>query len=148
MVNNQDDELPDEIYEKVTALSEQGNVLLEAHRPADAIKVWQNALSLLPEPQHKWEAALWLHASIGEAERIIGNMQAALSAFQEAASSSDGEGVSNPFVLLGLGTCLFDLDRKKEAVDPLLRAYMLEGDYIFAESDPKYLQYLKEKELI
>ncbi len=48
-----EEELPDDIYERVYDLSERGNVLLEAGQAIEAIAVWNAALALLPEPRRK-----------------------------------------------------------------------------------------------
>lgn len=146
MVDDTGDELPDDIYEEVTKRSERGNVLLESGDPQGAIREWGVALRYLPEPSRKWEAAMWLHASIGDAQRQAGDIIAALQSFQTAAACADG--YANPFVLLGVGTCLYDLGRKDESTDPLLRTYMLEGSEIFDEIDPVYLGHLRSKKLI
>ncbi|AVA25039.1 tetratricopeptide repeat-containing protein (plasmid) [Rhizobium sp. NXC24] len=130
----------------MTELSEQGNVLLEGGDPHGAIKAWRAALELLPEPQTKWEAAMWLYASIGDAQRQANEKAAALQSFQTALAC--GDGYANPFVLLGFGTCLYDLGRRDESTDPLLRTYMLEGGEIFQDIDPVYLDHLRSKKLI
>ncbi|TDX83833.1 hypothetical protein EDE05_106242 [Neorhizobium sp. R1-B] len=141
-----EDELPDEIYDRVSDLSERGNDFLDADQYDEAITVWRSALALLPEPRQKWEAAVWLNASIGDAQQQKGETEEALASFRQAAASADG--YANGFVQLGIGTCLYDLGRQKESTDPLLRAYMAEGEDIFEESDPKYLDHLRKRKLI
>ena len=141
-----EDELPDEIYDRISDLSERGNDFLDADQYDEAITVWRSALALLPEPRQKWEAAVWLNASIGDAQQQKGETEEALASFRQAAASADG--YANGFVQLGIGTCLYDLDRQEESTDPLLRAYMAEGEDIFEESDPKYLDHLRKRKLI
>ena len=145
-MNSAPEELPDDIYDRVTELSEQGNDLLDRGDTKAAISIWRSALQLLPEPRRQWDAAVWLHASIGDAQREDGDLNAALDSFLQAAAS--GDGYANSFVQLGIGTCLYDLGRYEESTDPLLRAYMGEGEEIFAESDPKYLDYLRKRRLL
>ncbi|MEH7840786.1 hypothetical protein V7796_35365 [Rhizobium laguerreae] len=145
-MNSGEEELPEAIYDRFTLLSEQGNDFLDRGDAKAAISTWRSALKLLPEPRRKWDAAIWLHASIGEAQREDGDLIGALESFQQAAASSDG--YANSFVQLGIGTCLYDLGRQEESTDPLLRAYMGEGEEIFEESDPKYLDHLRERKLI
>ncbi|WP_105401794.1 hypothetical protein [Neorhizobium sp. T7_12] len=70
-MNNAQEGLADDIHDRVTELSEQGNDLFDRGDAKAAISVWRWALQLLPEPRCKWEAAVWLHASIGEAQRVI-----------------------------------------------------------------------------
>ena len=146
MVDDTGDELPDDIYEKVTELSERGNMLLDGGQPQSAIREWRAALQLLPEPRTKWEAAMWLYASIGDAQRQAGEIEAALQSFQTAIAC--GDGYANPFVLLGVGTCLYDLGRRDESTDSLLRTYMLEGREIFEDIDPVYLNHLRSNKLV
>src|SRR5688500_4836511 len=98
-----EEELPDEIHDRVTDLSEQGNDMLDAGNADGAIAVWRSALTLLPEPRQKWDATMWLYASIGDAQQQKGETEEALSSFHQAAASADG--YANGFVQLGIGTC-------------------------------------------
>ncbi|WP_182418831.1 tetratricopeptide repeat protein [Bartonella sp. HY038] len=141
-----EDELPDDIYEEVENLSGQGQELFDNKQIDAAIEKWQQALSLLPEPRQKWEASLWLYAALGDAYQSKGDHQEALSYFERGYQSA--EGYLNPYILYSIGTNLYDLNRKDEATDYLLRAYMLEGDDIFDEDGEIYLNHLKEKKLI
>lgn len=141
-----DEELSDDVYGSIEVLSEKGNVSMDAGDPTSAIKYWREALTLLPQPISKWDAALWLYASIGDAWRMLGDFENALTAFNSAEAAADGH--LHPFVQLGLGMSLYDLGRKKAATDPLLRAYMLEGEAIFSDGGAKYLQYLKDQGLV
>ena len=43
---------------------------------------------------------------------------------------------------VGLGESLYELKRIEEAKDPLMRAYMLEGEEIF--DDDKYFEVIKD----
>jgi tetratricopeptide (TPR) repeat protein len=138
--------LPDKIFQAVVSLSEDGNLRLEANDPQGAIDCWRTALELLPQPRSMWESATWLFASIGEAEQIAGNDASALAAFVEA-SYCDG-GAANAFVQMSLGALLLDLGREDEAIDPLLRAYMLEGQEIFQNFGIQYLTPLLTRNLV
>jgi tetratricopeptide (TPR) repeat protein len=140
-------DLPQDIYDQVAELSEEGNVALdEDGRPDEAIRVWTEALGLLPQPQNIWEPYHWLHGSIGEAHRQLRDHQTALDHF--AIATGSGEGVSNPFLWMRLGQCLRALGRDEEAVEPLLKAYMMEGEEIFASDGQDDLNYLRSQELI
>lgn len=80
-MNNTPRELPYDIYDRVTELSEQGNNLLDRGDTKAAISAWRSALQLLPEPRRQWDAAVWLHASIGDAQRDDGDLNGALDSF-------------------------------------------------------------------
>ena len=142
-------ELPDEIYEQVEQLSEQGNDLCEEGDFTGAIAVWQSALALLPPPRQQWEASVWLHASIGDAYYQEDEWQDAKAAFFDAMNCPDAQ--VNPFVHYMLGKTLLRLDDEEGAVDHLLRAYMLDGVDIFdadEEEGPDALALLQNKGLV
>jgi len=139
--------LPPRIAERIDSLSEQGNALLEGEGDwRGAVAAWRSALAALPDPKSQWEAWSWLNASIGEALRVGGDLGGARAAFVDA--SNGPEGYANPFILLRLGQTLVDLGEEAEGCERLLRAYMLEGDEIFAEDGASYLAILKRKGLI
>lgn len=137
-------ELPDDIYNRIEELSEQGDVLLdEENRPEDAIAKWEEALALLPDPKQEWDAAAWLYASIGAAKRYVKDLEGALIAFRSARQSGDAFG--NPYILICLGATLYDLGKLDEAVEPLLGAYMVDGEELFEDFGGPYLLHLKSK---
>jgi tetratricopeptide (TPR) repeat protein len=147
MTEYTDDNLPDEIYEKITDLSEQGNTLLDAGDINGAIAAWEEALATVPSPNTEWESALWLHASLGEAHRMAGRFDIAQGHLLDALNCPDGH--MNPFVLLRLGETLVDQGQPDPGTEYLLRAYMLEGDEIFEEDDDKpYFQILRDRGLV
>ena len=133
--------LPQGIHEKLLAMSEEGNRLLEAGRLDRALDKFQEAWELLPEPRHHWEAACWIQAAIGDAHWHAKRYHEAELAFRTAALCPGGMG--NPFIHLRLGQCAFELGHHREAKDELTRAYMGAGKEIFQE-DPKYLELLKD----
>ncbi|MDO5612461.1 MAG: tetratricopeptide repeat protein [Paracoccus sp. (in: a-proteobacteria)] len=139
-------DLPEKIYEEIERLSELGNIEMDAGNADRAIAYWRDALDLLPQPAHTWEAALWLYASIGDAQRELGLLEEALSSFRSAEISDDG--YAHPFVQIGLGMTLYDLGQKDAATEHLLRAYMAEGADIFHPNGGKYLQHLADKNLL
>ena len=57
-----------------------------------------------------------------------------------------GEGYGNPFIMLRLGECCLEIGDEKNALEYLLRAYMFEGEEIFApddEGEDKYFEFLR-----
>lgn len=122
-------ELPDAIYDRVTVLSEKGNDALDAGRPAEAIARWREALALLPEPALQWDAAGWLHASIGDALWQAGRPRDAAEELRTALGCSGV--LDNPFVYFRLGQAQHALGQEQPATENLLKAYMLAGEEIF-----------------
>lgn len=134
-------ELTDAIHAQIEVLSQEGNVLLEDDGDwRGAIAKWQTALALVPEPKTDWSAALWLYASIGTAWLDAPDMAQAQDAFETAYRCPDGH--LNPYVLLQLGKIYASSGSNDAATKMLLRAYMLDGEAIFAE-DPEQLDYLR-----
>ena len=66
----------------------------------------------------------------------------AYSYLLNAKSNISGEGYTNPFVMLRLGQCSHELG-KEDAVEYLMRAYMLTGEEIFESDDEKYFDLIK-----
>ena len=145
-MNNNEQELPDDIYREVVRLSSIGDEFDERGLPVEAITSWRQALALLPTPKRIWDASVWLNASIGDAFLQVGDWENACRAFREAENS--GNGFSNAFVQFGLGVSFFELGDAFAAKEHLLRAYMLEGYDLFADADPKYLSLLIKEKLI
>ncbi|MFD1838958.1 hypothetical protein [Paracidovorax cattleyae] len=134
-------ELPDDIYEKVTALSEKANDALESDRPSAAIEPLQQALDLLPAPQYEWEAWTWLNGSLGEAYFNLSDFRMARISFLDAMSGPGGQG--NPYLLLRVGQSALELGETTQAKQMLAQAHMQEGDELFSDEDPKYLAFLR-----
>lgn len=126
--------LPAAIAARLDALSEAGNAAFDAGAMGKAIEQWSRALELLPEPRVDWEAWTWLKASIGDAYLALGNPGAGEQALRDALNGPGGPG--NAFVHFRLGQSLMAQGRTQEAHDPLLRAYMLDGETIF-RNDPQ-----------
>lgn len=134
------------VHAEISRLSEEGNACLdERDDPDGAARAWTAALDLLPEPKSRWEAWTWLHASLGSACREKEELPTAVSHFLAAREGPGGE--DNPYILISLGSCLYDLGRTEEADEHLLRAYVLEGEELFEGYGGPYLQYLESKGL-
>ncbi len=57
-------ELADHIYDKIKALSEKGNELINTDQFDAAVVKFNEALDLVPEPKTDWKASTWLYAAI------------------------------------------------------------------------------------
>lgn len=128
-------------YDQIDSLCERGNVAMDKEHYDEAISLFSSALMLLPSPQEVYDAYLWLKTLIGEAYFQKHDYVQSKNDFYDALNGPDG--YENPFILLRLGQSLYQLDDNK-CLDFLVRAYMLEGDKIFEDEDPKYLQLVKD----
>ncbi len=145
--NDRDDddnpELPDELHRRIVKLSERANEAIDGGKPADAIELLNEALDLLPPPEHDWDAWTWLNATLGDAHFALADYKNAKIALFDALSGPDGN--TNPFVLLRLGQSLLELGESAQARRWLAQAHMLEGDALFQQEPAHYLRFLQER---
>lgn len=135
-------ELDDITYDKITALTDKGNSLMETGDFKQALSVFETAFTLIPQPKEEWEVTSWVYAAIGDAYFFMENYTLALNAFMSAMTCLDD--FSNPFIPLRIGQCFYETGQLDKGKEYLLRAYMLEGDELFEEEDVKYLNFLKK----
>lgn len=128
--------LDDELYSQIVSLSQEGDQLLKEGQTKAAIAAYVEALRLLPEPTHEWDAATWLFAAIGDAYWSIQDHTRAYKAFQSALRSPGG--IGNPFIHLRKGQLELELGNREKALDELMRAYMGGGKELFEGEDAKY----------
>lgn len=135
-------ELNEETYSKIEALSDQGNAFAEKGSYDDAIKKFMEAFELVPAPKTDWNASTWLLVSIGDMYFLKGQFSSASKYFFDSLNCSGSE--ANPFIYLRLGQCLYEMNEYERAKEYLLRAYMLEGNEIFEAEDKKYFEAIKD----
>ena len=139
-------ELPDQISDRIDELAERGNDLADADDLEGAVVAWSEALALVPEPKTDWDTATWLYASIGDALYQQDKLEEARDALFSALNCPDGQ--ENPFVHFRLGQCEIRLGNEERGVDELMRAYMLDGETVFAGDGADFLELLRRRGLI
>ena len=122
--------------------AEEGNELFEEEKYLQAISIWLEGLNSLNKPLNMQSEAVWFQTSIADAYFMLGEYEKAYPYLWDAKSNITGEGYTNPFVMLRLGQCSFELG-KDDAAEYLIRAYMLAGDDIFESEDEKYFDQIK-----
>lgn len=95
----------------------------------------------MPPPAHDWDAATWILGAIGDAEFLRGNYAAARDDLQDAVVYCP-DGLGNPFLHMRLGEAQYELGNRERAADELIRAYAMGDPDLWADEDPKYLDYL------
>ena len=135
-------ELNECVYKKIEELSKEGDLLLENAKAEEAIAKYKQAIELLPSPVYIWEAATWLFTAIGDAYFMSKHYDLGLNNFFEAQKCPEGFG--NPFIYLRIGQCFFEIKKHEKATQYLLQAYMLDGEDVFTDSDPKYLEFIND----
>ena len=139
------DELTQERSERLDELAEAGNAFCDTEEYEKALEVWETALKLIPEPRNAYGESMWFEASIGYLYFLWEEYETALGYFDRARGNLSGQGYGNPFVMLMLGETCLELGDESNAVEYLLRAYMLEGPEVFEGENEKYFDFLKER---
>ncbi len=136
-------ELSDAILDRIDEICEEADLLFEDEKSEEAIAKYNEAITLLPEPIEEYEPSAWLISSIGDVHFFDGAYEKALAQFEHAIGCVDSE--ENPYLLLRIGQCFFELGEMQEAEDALHEAYAIEGEEIFEDEEPKYLEFLLSK---
>lgn len=136
-------ELEDNIYDQIIALSEEGDNFAEKEQFSSALTKYEAALSLVPEPKTDWEAATWLYVAIGDALFSQKKYDEALNAYEKALMSPDG--TANPYIWFCLGEAFYALDNLEKAKQHFMSAYMLDGEDVFEDTDPAYLELIADE---
>jgi len=134
-------ELPDDVKGEVDRLCAEGDELLDQDGYEDALARYTAAWELLPEPREDCPDAMWIQSGIGDAHFYRGDFALARQAFMRVLRC--GGEPDNPYLRLRLGRCLFEMGERQEAANWLTGAYLFEGKKIFADDDPKYLEFIK-----
>ena len=122
--------------------AEEGNKLFDEGEYSQAIRKWQEGLGALDKPLNAQSEAVWFQTSIADAWFMLGEYDKAYPYLCEARSNITGEGYTDPFVMLRLGQCSYELG-KEDAAEYLMRAYMLAGEEIFECDDEKYFELIR-----
>lgn len=123
--------------------AEEGNILFDNEEYDQAIKIWLEGLASLSKPINAQSEAVWFQTSIADAFFMQGKYEDAYPYLWDAKSNLSGEGYCNPFLMLRLGQCSYELG-KEDAKEYLMRAYMLAGEEIFESEDEKYFDLIRD----
>lgn len=129
------------IYSRIKRHCAAGDKLADAGRFDEAIKKYNKAKDLLLDPVYDWEAATWIFTALGDAFYLSGRYEDAFHNLIEAQKCPDG--IGNPFILLRIGQCYYELNDMGNARKYLLQAYMMEGDQIFQSEEEKYFKVIQ-----
>lgn len=130
------------MHEPIQALVEEGDKLFDKGKFDSALAKYEAAYALLPSDKGRWEATTWVLAAIGDTCFHSGDYTRGEDALARAIECPGG--IENPFLLLRLGQCVFELGRMEDARTVLGEAWDLAGDELFDDEDDKYLQLVKD----
>lgn len=128
----------------IDQLCQKGDKFAQIDQLDDALDQYEAAWELLPDPKNQWPAATWILMAAGDIYFGHRHFVAARNALREAIESPGGE--DNEFLWLRLGQSLFELDDLNGAADALEMALQLNGEDLFADEDPKYLNFIKTQQ--
>jgi hypothetical protein len=125
--------------EQAERLLDEGDFL-----PDDqALALYRAAWEALPEPKGEQEPAVRIFAAIANAHFHLGEWEECRAAVQDAFRC--GADLGDPFLRLRLGQALYELGDEREAANWLVPAYLSAGRGLFADDDPKYLEFFHSK---
>lgn len=136
-------ELDDSIYKRICRLIEKGDSYFENDNYFKAVKKYKEALKLVPDPKVDWEASTYIYVAIGEVYYYLSKIEIAIQCYEYAMLCPDG--VTNPLIHLRLGQCFYEENKFEKSKEHLFRAYMLEGEEIFADEEEKYYHLIEEE---
>lgn len=143
------EEMTPALKAKLDEFAERGNQFEKEEQYEEAIQTWKEGLNLIPEPQQYYSETIWFLAAIGDVYLKKRMYLQAHKCFDKARGNLSGDGYGNPFIMLRLGECCLEIGDEKNAIEYLLRAYMMEGKEIFepdenGEDDgQKYFDFLR-----
>jgi tetratricopeptide (TPR) repeat protein len=127
---------------EIERICEEGSELFDEEEYQKAIKVWEQAFRLVPEPKNNFSQSLWLHSSIGDAYFLLHDFKQSVMHFFAAKSNIKENGYANPFIMLRLGQSYLEINDTANAKEYLLRAYAIGGKELFESEEDKYLNFL------
>ena len=120
-MHDQENELDDALYQALKKHCAAGDAAVERNDFASAIRSFQQAFALLPEPYEDWEASTWVLFSLGEAQFF--NEQYAAARESLAAAMHCPGAIGNPLMHLRLGQVhkrVSELRKSKRRTPPRL----------------------------
>ena len=135
------EELSEKLYEAITNLLDEGDELVERGKYKEAIAYYEEAMNRLPEPKEDWALFDTIAICIGDSYYEMGEYIVADRFY--TMSLTRGSGIENPYVWYVKGRNLIKLGNKEEAIDALMRAYMLDGTDVFDTDDGEFLSYIE-----
>lgn len=137
------------LEEKLEELYEKGLQFEEEGQYEEALQAWQEGYEMIPvSARSDDEMTCRFLAALGDVYFLRKSMYQKAHECFDAARGYGGYG--NPFIMLRLGECCLELGNEKDAVEYLMRAWMMEGGEIFepdenGEDDgSKYYEFLRE----
>ncbi len=132
-------ELPPALEQEIERRFRTGSDFMDANQYIEAARSYRACLELLPQPRASWVSSVRFLCGIGDALWFLGKHAAGLPFWSAALRIGS---LGNEFAHLRRGQTLYELGRRREAADELLRALLLGGCAIFADEAPQYYEFI------
>jgi tetratricopeptide (TPR) repeat protein len=132
-------ELPPALEQEIERLFRVGSDFMDTQQYVEAARAYRACLELLPQPRASWVASVRFLCGIGDALWFLRKHAAGLPFWNAALM---GGSLGNEFAHLRRGQTLYELGRRSEAANELLRALLLGGCAIFADEPPQYYEFI------
>lgn len=136
------DSLSASLYDSICHRLNDGDRLKAAAKYEEAIASYKAAMNSLPEPKEDWDIFATITISIGDA--YYENQQNVIADSYYTMALKTGGGIANPYAWYSRGRNLIKMGEIKAAIDALMRAYMLDGEKVFAIDDNQFKVYIDD----
>ena len=133
--------LPNDVRQIIDRLCQKGDQFAQIDQHDDALDQYEAAWELLPNPKNQWPAATWILMAVGDVYFEKRDFVSAIRTLRESLECPDGN--ANSFILLRLGQCLFETGDLNAAANTLEFVFRENGEELFIDEDPKYLNFVK-----
>lgn len=137
------DALNETLYQQISSLCDEGDNLADEGQFAAALKQYQAAWKLLPDPKNQWEAATWILVAMGDVNFLSGRYRQAVNDLNTALENIHA--ADNPFIYLRLGQSRLELGEEAAALEALQTAEELGDEELWEGEDEKYRRFLAER---
>lgn len=135
--------LNETLYQQISSLCDEGDNLADEGQFAAALKQYQAAWKLLPDPKNQWEAATWILVAMGDVNFLSGRYRQAVNDLNTALENIHA--ADNPFIYLRLGQSRLELGEEAAALEALQTAEELGDEELWEGEDEKYRRFLAER---
>jgi len=135
--------ITNDISTKLESLISEGSRFFTDKNYTDAIRVWIEALDMIPLPRELHEETLCLETLLGNTYFILKKYQTAKIYLEHALTNMAAFERDKTLLLLRLGQIYYETNDIEKAKEYLLNAYLKGGREIFAMEDPVYYDFLK-----
>lgn len=134
-------ELPDGIRQAVFEHCHNGKKLEQIGQDDEALDQYATAWELLPNPKNQWQAAISILIAAVDVFFKKRDFVVAREILKEFVESTAVE--INPFIAMRYGQSLFETEDFEAAFDVLEAISRTNGEDLFVNEDPKYLEFVK-----